>query len=148
MSGFEAPGENNCTNYIELLIDFHRKYGHYEFFGMQVDEEIIELRKKLIHEEVNEELLPVLEKLKTVNSLEEWQNLQIELADALADSLYVIFGTCVSMGIPIDEVFEEVHRSNMTKSMEKDTKAIKGKTIKGPNYDPPNLRKIILEAFK
>jgi predicted HAD superfamily Cof-like phosphohydrolase len=31
------------------------------------------------------------------------------------DSLYVIIGTAVSYGIDIERVFDEVHRSNMTK---------------------------------
>ena len=39
----------------------------------------------------------------------------IETADAIADLLYVVYGTAVACGIDIDKVFEEVHRSNMSK---------------------------------
>src|SRR5208282_1157271 len=39
----------------------------------------------------------------------------IEIADAVADLIYVLLGRCVSYGIPIDQVFDEVHRSNMSK---------------------------------
>lgn len=39
----------------------------------------------------------------------------IEVADALADSLYVVYGSAHTLGIPIREVFAEVHRSNMAK---------------------------------
>lgn len=38
-----------------------------------------------------------------------------ETADAIADLLYVVYGTAVACGIDIDKVFEEVHRSNMSK---------------------------------
>lgn len=38
------------------------------------------------------------------------------VADGLADLDYVNVGTAISFGIPHDEVFREVHRSNMTKA--------------------------------
>ncbi len=128
-------------DYAGKLLEFHRKYGHYEFFGYQPEPEVVDLRIRLIDEEVNKELLPVLEKLKNFQgTADEWWTLQVELADALADSLYVIFGTCISMGTPIDRVFTEVHRSNMTKSTEKNEF---GKTIKVPDWEPPNLLPIV-----
>lgn len=39
----------------------------------------------------------------------------VETADAIADLLYVVYGTAVACGIHIDEVFEQVHNSNMSK---------------------------------
>lgn len=135
-------------DYMRMLTEFHRKFGHYEFFGYSVDDEVIELRKMLIDEEVNKELLPALERFKSeFENHKQWIDAMTELADALADSLYVIFGTCVSMGVPIDKVFAEVHRSNMTKSMLKDTKSIKGKTLKGDNFEPPRIREIIEKGY-
>lgn len=41
----------------------------------------------------------------------------VEIADALADLCYVVIGTAVAYGIPLDKVFEEVHRSNMKKAV-------------------------------
>lgn len=131
-------------DYEAMLRKFHEKFNHYIFFGYTPDPEISELRYKLIDEEVNKELLPILQKFIDSPGKIEIED-YVELADALADSLYVIFGTCISHGIPINEVFAEVQRSNMTKSMEKDTKSIKGKTIKGPNYEPPDIKEIIKE---
>ena len=62
------------------------------------------------------------------------------LAKELADLLYVVYGTAVSFGIPIDEVFEEVHRSNMSKLVDgKPSYREDGKVLKGPNYKPPQL---------
>lgn len=138
-------------DYENLLLEFHNKFKHYIFFGYEVDSDITELRYKLIDEEVNKELLPILNILKyKYNKLtkEEHFDLMVDLADACADAIYVIVGTCISFGIPINEIFNEVHRSNMTKSMEKDTKSIKGKTIKGNSYEPPRIREILKEIYK
>ena len=63
-----------------------------------------------------------------------------KLAKELADLLYVTYGTAVSFGIPIDEVFDAVHRSNMSKLVDgKPLKREDGKVLKGPNYKPPQL---------
>ena len=39
----------------------------------------------------------------------------IETVDALADLLYFVFGTAISMGIDIEKFFDIVHKSNMAK---------------------------------
>ena len=72
-----------------------------------------------------------------------------EIADALADQLYILLGTAVAHGIDLEPVFTEVHRSNMTKFV--DGKAIfgpTGKIQKGPNYDPPRIMPILAEQAK
>jgi predicted HAD superfamily Cof-like phosphohydrolase len=72
----------------------------------------------------------------------------VEVADALADMLYIIYGTAVSYGIPIDRVFDEVHRSNMSK-LNSDGQVLRrqdGKVLKGPNYTPPNVRAVLENA--
>lgn len=63
------------------------------------------------------------------------------LAKEIADLLYVVYGLAYQYDIPIDRVFEEVHKSNMSK-LGSDCKPIKdqnGKIMKGPNYKEPNL---------
>ena len=70
----------------------------------------------------------------------------IEIADALTDILYVVYGAGQAYGIDLDECYAEVHRSNMSKLGE-DGKPIyraDGKVLKGPDYSPPNLTRIIL----
>ena len=66
----------------------------------------------------------------------------VELADGLADLIYVVIGTAVAYGLPISELFDEVHRSNMTKNV-CDEPLLKGKTSKGAGYSPPNIRGIL-----
>lgn len=65
----------------------------------------------------------------------------VEVADAIADLLYVTYGTAVSCGIDIAEVFEEVHRSNMTKVG--GHKREDGKWVKPPHYSPARIREIL-----
>ncbi len=65
----------------------------------------------------------------------------VGVADALADLLYVVYGAAVSYGIDMEEIFQEVHRSNMTKT--EGGKASNGKVLKGPNWRSPNLLPII-----
>ena len=69
----------------------------------------------------------------------------IEIADGLADLVYILYGTALAYGIPLDDVIEEVHRSNLTKLGE-DGKPIyseHGKVTKGPNFEPPNIQKVL-----
>lgn len=69
----------------------------------------------------------------------------VEAADALADIKYVVEGAALTWGIPLDEVFDEVHRSNMSKVPE-DGVIIKredGKVLKPPTYSPPNIHPIL-----
>lgn len=57
-------------------------------------------------------------------------------ADAWADRAYLLFGDAVTTGLPAAEVFDEVHRSNMTKSVaHPDT----GKGVKSDGYVAPTI---------
>jgi len=71
----------------------------------------------------------------------------IEVADAHADQLYILLGTMISHGMQdvIEDIFNEVHRSNMSK-LGPDGKPLyreDGKVLKGPNYSPPNVSKYL-----
>ncbi|MDC0517909.1 nucleoside triphosphate pyrophosphohydrolase family protein [Candidatus Pelagibacter sp.] len=69
----------------------------------------------------------------------------VEVADALTDILYVTYGAGHAFGINLDECFEEVQNSNMSK-LDENGKPIyndAGKVLKGPNYFKPNLSKFI-----
>lgn len=62
-------------------------------------------------------------------------------ADALADLEYVLMGTASLSGIDMMPVFNEVHRSNMTKIG--GPKRADGKQLKPDMYSPPNIESII-----
>ena len=121
------------TNF-ELAGDFM------EAFGQEVRDEprwpdfsTRELRLELIREEV-EELNVGIEGMDIV-----------EIADALTDILYVVYGAGHAFGIDLDECYKEVHRSNMSK-LGADGKPIyreDGKILKGPDYFHPNLKDIL-----
>ena len=69
----------------------------------------------------------------------------VEIADALTDILYVVYGAGHAYGIDLDECFNEVHDSNMSKLGE-DGKPIyreDGKVLKGPDYFAPNLEGVL-----
>ncbi len=93
------------------------------------------LRYKLMREE-NEEYLEAAS-----------QGDLVEVADALGDMLYILCGTIISHGMQhkIEEVFEEIHRSNMSK-LDENGKPIyreDGKVLKGPHYFKPKLKDIL-----
>jgi predicted HAD superfamily Cof-like phosphohydrolase len=63
------------------------------------------------------------------------------MAKELADLLYVVYGTAVSLGIDMEPVFKEVHRSNMSKVG--GYKREDGKWVKPPTYSPASLDNIL-----
>ncbi|AOW17300.1 hypothetical protein LPB03_07420 [Polaribacter vadi] len=96
-------------------------------------------RKKLRFELMKEENEEYLEAAQN--------NDIVEVADALGDMLYILCGTIIEHGMQdkIEEVFNEIQRSNMSKLGE-DGKPIyreDGKVLKGPNYFKPDFSKIL-----
>ena len=69
----------------------------------------------------------------------------IEVADALGDMLYILCGTIIEHGMHeiIEDVFDEIQRSNMSKLGEDGEPIYRedGKVLKGPNYFKPNFKK-------
>lgn len=96
---------------------------------------LLNRRKSLIQEESKE----------LCNELEE----DIDLANAakeIADLIYVCYGTVLELGLQdkFEEVFNEVHRSNMSKLENgKPVYRADGKVIKGKDYSPANIDKIL-----
>jgi predicted HAD superfamily Cof-like phosphohydrolase len=71
----------------------------------------------------------------------------VEVADALGDQLYILCGTILKHGLQdkIEEVFEEIQRSNMSK-LDSNGKPIyreDGKILKSELYFKPNIKGII-----
>ena len=111
------------------ISNFEKVGDFMEAFGQKVEVEPTwpdfntrDLRLELISEEFSE----------LCQAMEDRDMVQI--ADALTDILYVVYGAGHSFGIDLDECFEEVHRSNMSK-LGKSGRPIyreDGKVMKGP----------------
>ncbi len=122
---------------IEAVTLFHDTYGldRKEKPTAQLPQKKNLLRYSLMREE-NEEYL------EAANAGD-----LVEVADALGDMLYILCGTIIEHGMQhkIEEVFNEIQRSNMSKLGE-DGKPIyreDGKVLKGPNYFKPNIKAIL-----
>lgn len=66
----------------------------------------------------------------------------VEVADGLADLIYVCIGCALEFGLPLDKVFEEVQRSNMSKTVDRLTRP-DGKIVKGPSFSPPDIGAVL-----
>lgn len=118
----------------EQVREFHQKFGHpvaYSPKRLTYGRGI--LRLDLIYEEYAE----------YKNALAQ-DNL-VEAADALGDLLYVVFGAAIEHGFDMEKVVDEIHRANMSKlgSDGKPIYASNGKVLKGPDYQPPNLKEVL-----
>lgn len=71
----------------------------------------------------------------------------IEIADALGDQLYILFGTILKHGLQhkIEEVYDEIHRSNMSKLDENGKPVYRedGKVLKSSLYFRPDIKKVL-----
>lgn len=119
---------------VEEFHDVFRIGNRYEPTGTVSEDEFM-LRYNLLKEE-NEEYLEACKRGDVV-----------EIADALGDLLYITFGTILRHGLQhkIEEVFDEIHRSNMSK-LDEDGKPIfreDGKVLKSNNYFRPDIRRIL-----
>ncbi len=134
-----------CMNKKELLLkdciqaveSFHDSFGiknEYQPIA-SIDQKDFLLRHRLMKEENDEYLQAVKE-----GDL-------VEIADALGDMLYILCGTILKHGMQdkIEEVFNEIQRSNMSK-LDVDGKPIyreDGKILKSDQYFKPDLMSIL-----
>ena len=120
------------------LDEFHKAFNLpiRETPGIGIDEALAKLRVALLEEEVTEFV-----------TASEDKDL-IGIADALADIVYVAYGTALTYGIDLNAVLHEVHRSNMSK-LGLDGKPIlrnDGKVVKSERYFRPDIASILQRA--
>jgi predicted HAD superfamily Cof-like phosphohydrolase len=120
---------------FEAVAEFHRAYGVDAPETPNIPAaQVIDLRESLIREELEEYLAAA-----RAGDI-------VGVADGLADLVYVVVGSAVAHGlVRFNEIFDEVHRSNMSK-LGSDGKPIRradGKVLKGPDYSPPTLEPLI-----
>jgi predicted HAD superfamily Cof-like phosphohydrolase len=113
-----------------MVTEFHRAFDIVIGTTPAVpDEATCALRVNLIQEEFDEVRVALAQR-------------DVEaVAKELADLLYVVYGTAVSCGLDMDPVFQEVHRSNMSKVGGR--KRADGKWLKPSSYSPACLHPIL-----
>jgi predicted HAD superfamily Cof-like phosphohydrolase len=121
------------SNWYKDVKDFHVAFG--QLVGKTPnlpDENERHLRKTLLQEEFDEYVTA------------ENENDLVEIADALADIIYIACGTAVAYGIPLDKIFEEVHNSNMSKLVDgKVLRRSDGKIQKPEGWTAPDIKSIL-----
>lgn len=126
--------EEDLNEMQQQVREFHEK------FEIPIAEKpclLSEERQRLREDLINEELIEY-EMAASKKDL-------VEIADALGDLLYVVFGAAIEHGLDMKVIVDEIHFSNLSK-LGADGKPFyrdDGKILKGPNYRPPNLRSII-----
>ena len=116
---------------VEQVKEFHEKFGVPKAVSPAdiYEPGVLLMRARLIIEEASE-------------FMEGASRLNAELmADALGDLLYVTIGAAEALDFNIDAIFNEIHASNMSKSL--GVKEEDGKIQKGPSYFPPRIRKVM-----
>jgi predicted HAD superfamily Cof-like phosphohydrolase len=115
-----------------MVRDFHERFGLSRNDSPVWPGEVAHrLRVNLIEEELAE-----------LRNAGETHDL-VEIADALGDLLYVVYGTAVTYGIDLEPVFSEIHRSNMSKGDPDVVARCDGKVLKGSNYSPPRVAEVL-----
>ena len=129
-----SPGLDNKIKSVEEFHEIFKIGNRYEPTGTVPAEEAM-LRYNLLKEE-NEEYLEACKNGDVV-----------EIADALGDLLYITFGTILRHGLQhkIEEVFDEIHRSNMSKLDENGKPIFRedGKVLKSEKYFRPDIKSIL-----
>lgn len=124
-------------NKQEMVREFHEVFDHLiqDKPNANIDISIQSLRYDLIYEELRELNEAMLDRDI------------VEVADAIADLLYVVYGTAVSYGIDIEPVFEAVHKSNMDKIWpDGELHYHPNRKVKKPEgWEPPNIKAILKE---
>ncbi len=129
---FGGPGRSRIAQQVG---EFHRSYELPIRTSPTalVGQDQVDLRLALVEEEVAE-----LRQACLAGDL-------VGIADALADIVYVVYGTAHVYGIDLDAVLDEVHASNMTK-LGPDGRPVRradGKVLKGPGYRPPDVNSVL-----
>ena len=121
---------------MDKVREFHRKFGlPIETRPIFPSKERRILRGTLIAEEHSEYFHA------------ERRNDMVEIADAMGEMIVVIAGTAIEYGIPLDVIFNEIHKANMAK-LDANGKPIKrydGKILKPVGWTPPNIRRILYD---
>lgn len=129
-----------------IVREFHEAFGLpiEDHPVLRADRDNVRLRARLIAEEF-QEVMYELDQLAVCKTPEGTTALLRNLLKELADLRYVVEGTAVSLGLPLDAAYAEVHRSNMSK-LGADGKPIyraDRKVLKGPHYSEADMSSLV-----
>jgi predicted HAD superfamily Cof-like phosphohydrolase len=131
----EGPDSNPLIDPLKAAITFHAAFNlpRQAVPNIEIESQLADLRMALLNEEV-QEFSDAVADADIVG-----------IADALADIVYVIYGTAVTYGIDLNRVLAEVHRSNMSKLDGNGKPLIRddGKVIKSEQYFPPDVAGVL-----
>lgn len=107
--------------------------------------DVTRLRMRLIEEEFKE-VMHELTSLIYADDYGAYLGTLQRLLKELCDLRYVVEGTAVAFGLPIDDAYLEVHRSNMSKLGVDGKPLIRqdGKVLKGPDYFSADMSKYVI----
>jgi predicted HAD superfamily Cof-like phosphohydrolase len=127
--------EDHAIDVAAAVAEFHKAFSlpMRDTPTAEIDSYLAKLRIALLEEEVSE-FVAASEKGDLVG-----------IADALADIVYVVYGTALTYGIDLDAVLREVHRSNMSKLGSNGRPLIggDGKVLKSERYFPPDIPAVL-----
>jgi len=123
------------NRWIECVTEFHHRFGvpSNTVPATPASERIL-LRQSLIDEEATETCLALAD-------LTDETHAMAEVADGLVDTIYVCIGAALELGIDLDPLFEEVHRTNMAKVGGQSRSD--GKIMKPPGWQAPRIAELL-----
>ena len=116
----------------EDLWAFHRKMG----LNAQVIPSIQDF------DETNLRISLILEEAHELTTALQSQNL-VEIADGIADLIYVALGTAISFGIDLHPIWAEVQKTNLAK--EGGATRPDGKILKPEGWEPPKISALLIQ---
>jgi len=134
------------VNREEVVKEFHLAMGQM-VDNPQPDADTLAFRYRLLCEEmseVGEEVAYAMAESAFKDGIPD--KVKVRLLKELADVQYVLSGFAVTLGLPLEEAFLRVHKSNLSKLGEDGKPVYRDgdkKVLKGPNYAPPNLEDLV-----
>lgn len=133
--GNVSHGPGGYFDIAAAVAEFHRAFNLPMRLlpSTEIDHALARLRVALLEEEVSE-FVVASEKGDLIG-----------ITDALADIVYVVYGTALTYGIDLDSALQEVHRSNMSKLGSDGRPLVRGdgKVLKSEQYFPPDIAAVL-----
>ena len=123
-------------NMVQDVRDFQAKFGIPKHSVPVFDKPVLDFRVRFLKEELDE----------TIAAAEAGD--LVEVADGLTDILYVAIGAMVSLGLPIEALWKEVHSTNMKKEVAPPGSPCWKHCVKPEGWEKPRIEwQLVLAGF-